>query len=182
MFHISCLQIGFLDLGLHGHLLSGDTLEPEWQDGSNSRVFSPVLSRLAAEATSYYAWALGVTIIIIMRRLGMKSRSTHLADELLNDLRKKKVKERNGTRPEKCVSSLFPTSLFLSSMCVCAVWRTLFVSVAHSMSRFLSVTFETNEAHITYHLRHKGHVNLFILLFLTYCTLVLTHTLFSTHS
>lgn len=59
-------------------------------------MFSPVLSHLAAETTSYYTWALAVTIIIIRRRLQPKNRSTHLADELPNDLLKKKKEMAPG--------------------------------------------------------------------------------------
>lgn len=66
-------------------------LEAKRLRGSNSEVFSPVLSHLAAAATSYYAWALAMTIIIIARQLGLKNQSTHLADELPNDLLKREM-------------------------------------------------------------------------------------------
>ncbi len=110
--------------------------------GSYQEMFSPVLSHLAAEATSYYAWALVVTIIIIRRRPQQKNWSTHLADELPNDLLQKEMALGQPTCQHSLPPPLTP-SLSFSYLSV-----SLTLSVAHSVSSFLSVTFEkwqTNE-------------------------------------
>lgn len=73
-------------------------------EGLNQGMFSVLLSHLAAEATSYYTWALAVTIIIIRRRPELKNRSAHLADELPNDLLKKEM----APGQPACQHSVFP--------------------------------------------------------------------------
>ena len=138
--------IGSVDLayvnvfGVSAPLEEGQNGGEEAGEGrSYQEMFSPVLSHLAAEATSYYAWALAVTIIIITRRLELKNRSAHLADELPNDLLEK---IGNGTWPTNVSAlspSLLPPSPLLSHASLSV---SLTPSVAHSLSSFLSVTFE----------------------------------------
>lgn len=75
----------------------------EAEEGSYQEMFSPVLSHLAAEATSYYAWVLAVTIIIITRRLELKKLP------FSRWASKRPAEKRNGTWPNN-VSALSPSS------------------------------------------------------------------------
>ncbi len=123
--------------------------------GSYEEMFSPVLSHLAAEATSYYVWALAVTIIIITRRLELKNRSAHLADELPNDLLKKEMAPGQPT----CQHSL-PPSLTLSlsfsclrfcfshPLCLCRTF-----SVKLCQCHFWKVVDQWNDMHAHTHIQ-----------------------------
>lgn len=66
-----------------------------WEGGSYQEMFSPGLSHLATEATSYYDYVLAMTMIIIKRRQELKNPRFHLADELRKSLLVK------GKKPKK---------------------------------------------------------------------------------
>lgn len=94
------VQQARLDRSVQKELEMRPRVEVKWlgEGRPYQDMFLPVLSHLATEATSYYACALAVTIIVIMGRLELKNQSLHLADELPNDLLKKKER-RSGTGP-----------------------------------------------------------------------------------
>lgn len=122
--------------------------------GSHQEMFSPVLSHLAAQATSYYARALAVTIIIITRRLELKNRSAHLADELPNDLLKKEMAPGQPTC-QHSPSASFTLSLSFSCVSFCSshpLCRTFTVKL--SQCHFSRLVDQRNDTHARTHIQH----------------------------
>lgn len=129
-------------------------------------MFSPVLSHLATEATSHYAWALAMTIIIIITTwLRLKNQSTHLADGCLNDLLKREMAPVPKPRQHSFSASL--TLLIICSHPHCPP-----VSVLHSVELSL---------HPLWPMGYKEHYPLiFTSLWLFYLA-VLFHPYFLAH-